>query len=613
MKEKANTNQWQKNWGLMESFFNEEEIRTIKERLKKLQVKNLVFCSFESRFAKSGGLAAVTGTILPALAEIKEIEKVLLMTPFYPYIINENKLTSTGIKPFDVMYGGKSIKVELLKYTPEEEKIEEYYLKAAGFFEVRNSINDPYGYFPGDPERNEEAQRKNALFFCKAVPLAMNTLGIRENIIFHLQEWQSSLIALTSKQAMLNKTLESCGCVQTMHNPFDSWISAEMLTKITGNKKIRADKNFIANGGFTAYQLGLQLMDAPVTTVSEHFAGELTSDRLQTDHFAPHLQEILKKSGVVGVNNGMFINFPPDFSEKGSATPAYSRSARCRSFGGDISNVCRKNKVSQGISKIKEYAIDEVKKIKLAKRNALLDILDNYHPNERFGQLTYRYKSIGHLPDNVPILVMSGRLDPFQKGYDILLRAAEKFARDEIKVILTPMPIKDSDLDYFRRAASKCKGNVTVFPIRMEKGYQELQIGSTFGVMPSIYEPFGAAVEYMVNGTVNIARKTGGLVNQIQHKKNGFLYRESPKFYTLDNIKAFARANDAIQKRGYNPWVQSMVDELYNAIKEAIDIYQNHAGDYYRLIIAGFKQARTFTWQKAAQAYFDIYEKVKEV
>ena len=275
----------------------------------------------------------------------------------------------------------------------------------------------------------------------------------------------------------------------------------------------------------------------------------------------------------------MFINFPPDFSGK------------------------------------KEYTIDDVKTIKLAKRKALLDILDNYHPKERFGQLTYRYESIRKLPDHVPILVMSGRLDPFQKGYDILLRVVEKFARDEIKVILTPMPIKDSDLDYFYKVVwkQKCQGNVTVFPIRMEEGYQELQIGSTFGVMPSIYEPFGAAVEYMVNGTVNIARKTGGLVNQIQHKKNGFLYRESPKFYTLDNIKAFARTNDAVQKRGRNLWAQSMADELYNAIKEAIDIYQNHQDDYYQLIIEGFKQARTFTWQRAAKAYFDIYEKVKDV
>jgi tyrocidine synthetase-3 len=39
------------------------------------------------------------------------------------------------------------------------------------------------------------------------------------------------------------------------------------------------------------------------------------------------------------------------FYKKGVAPPTHSRSARCRSFGGVISKVCRKNKVSQGISK----------------------------------------------------------------------------------------------------------------------------------------------------------------------------------------------------------------------------------------------------------------------
>ena len=125
-----------------------------------------------------------------------------------------------------------------------------------------------------------------------------------------------------------------------------------MLTKIINNKKIREDENFKARGGFTAYQLGLQLVDAPPTTVSEHFAGELTTDRLQTGHFADHLQEILKQSGVVGVNNGMFINFPPDFSKRGSATPTYSRSARCRSFEASSQKFAEKTKFHKVLVKV---------------------------------------------------------------------------------------------------------------------------------------------------------------------------------------------------------------------------------------------------------------------
>jgi glycogen synthase len=562
---------WKKNWDLMDSFFSEDEISVIKKKLENLEIKVVALCAFESRFAQSGGLGTVIKALLPALAEEKKLERVLLMTPFYPKIISASKLTPTGIEPFDVIYAGKPIKVELLKYVSGKKPVEEYYLKAPGFFE---SQGDPYNYYPDDPEQNHEAQRENALFFCKAVPRAMKSLGIRENIVFHLKEWQTALITLTCKEAMLDGTLVSGGCVLSMHNPFDSRISLESLAKITANKKILESPRLLEKKGLTAYQLGLQLVDAPVTTVSEHFAEELTVDLLQTGHFADHLQEILKKNPLLGINNGMFIGFPPEFSP------------------------------------VKKYTIPRVKKIKLAKRKALLDILATYHPEGRFGSLTYQNDSIGGLPDNVPILVMSGRLDPFQKGYDILLRAVEKFAPDEIKVILTPMSTRNSDLDYFREMAGKCEGNMTVFPIRMEKGFRELQMGSTFGIMPSIYEPFGAAVEYMVNGTVNVSRSTGGLVDQIQHRKSGFLYREDPQSYTLDHIKSFAQTNDAVQSRGSNPWVQSMVAELYKTITEVAALYRNHEDEYYRMVLEGFKQAKTFTWQKAVERYYKVYEKI---
>lgn len=558
-------------WELMEYFFKKDEIKTIKTRLGKLEIKQVVFCSFENRFARSGGLAAVTIKILPYLKEIEQIQRVLLVTPFYPHLIEKNKLTPTGIA-FKVKYDNQWTKVELLKH--DVEGVEEYYLKAKGFFESKNKINDPYGYYPENAQRNEKAIRYNALFFCKAVPLAVKAIGLSKDIVFHLQEWQTTLIALTAKEAMLSGTLTSCACVQTIHNPFDSWVPAEALATLTNNKKIREHPVFKTQNGLTAYQIGLQLVDAPFTTVSEYFAEELTSDLLQTGHFAPHLQEIFKKNGVYGVNNGLFINFPPEYSQK------------------------------------ENYTIKEIKKIKREKRKTLLEILDTYHPPERFGRLAYRSESITRLPGKIPILVMSGRLDPSQKGFDVLLQAVEKFKEDEIKVVLTPMPVKTSDLDYFHEVASACKGNVTVFPIRMQKGYQELQLGSTFGIMPSIYEPFGAAVEYMVSGTVTIARKTGGLVNQVKHKTCGFLFREKPGSYTMDHIKHFSQSSDTVQLRKQNPWVRDMAEALYDVLKEAMDMYQKRPEDYYRLIKQGFKQARLFTWQKAVEAYFKIYKKI---
>ncbi|MDZ7264221.1 MAG: glycogen/starch synthase [candidate division KSB1 bacterium] len=570
---------WKKDWTLMSAFFSAEEIEKIKSALQKVKVKTVVYCSLENRFAKAGGLAAVTMKILPYLKEANRLPQVLLVSPFYPHIMDESKLQSTGLI-FDVPFAQRQVKVELLAYTfsyqePKAGQVTEYYLKANDFFGAHNRLNDPYLYYEHDRLRNDEAIRENALFFCRAVPLAMRALGIDEHLIFHVQDWQTALIGLTAKEAMMEGHLKSCGVVQTLHNAFDAFIPWQLLAEIiTPGRSQKFASQY--HDGLTALQLGLPLMDGPITTVSENFAQEFTTDIMQTAHFAPHLQTIFKRTGVYGINNGMFVNFPPEFSDR------------------------------------KNLTLQQIRKIKTEKRTALLTILDEYHPPERFGELTYRGQSITHLPETIPIFVMSGRLDYNQKGYDIFLQAIERFAQDELKVILTPMPIKASDLDYFHEVAEKCRGNVTVFPIRMAKGFQELQIGSTFGVMPSLYEPFGAAVEYMVNGTITIARKTGGLADQIDHRQNGLLFREPPTEYNLTNIKQLTDAADNVHKRKENRWNQSMVDALHEVMQEAIILYQNHRNEYYRQIIMGFKKAKNFNWSTSAQQYFEVYKKVNQ-
>lgn len=560
----------------MSLFFTGSEISLITERLRNVQVRNVVFCSFENRFAKSGGLASVMANALPFLKEINSIPGVCLISPFYPALMRESKLKKTG-RNFDLLFGNRKIHVEIFKslqaYSrPRTGSLEEYYLKSPPFFHTAEMMNDPYCYHESDAEKSNELLRLNALFYCKAVPYALYALGITQDVICHLHEWQTALISLTAKEAMTKGMLHSCGTVQTMHNSYDAQFSWDMLARLMDKGRRKKLAN-LPGDGLSAYQAGLQLVDAPVTTVSSNFAHELTSDIIQTRHFVPHLQNILKSGAPVGINNGMFLDFSPSFPSRDGHT------------------------------------VDEVRTIKQKNRRVLLKILHEYKPKERFGILTYRGKTILKLPDHIPVLVMTGRLDPLQKGYFVLLRAVEKFAEDEIKVILAPLPARKSDLDYFYEVACKCNGNVTVFPFRMHRGYQELQTGSTFGIMPSVYEPFGAAVEYMANGTVNIGRATGGLVDQID-MKCGFLFREDAVFHTLKNVRAFIESSDMMQARKTNPWTQSMADNLYTTIKKAVDVYQNHPEKYYRLILHGFRKARTFSWESSAKKYYKIYQMI---
>ncbi len=572
-----NLKKWYRDWALMSRFFNAGEIAAIAQKLQNMEIENIVYCSFESRFAKSGGLATVTNNILPYLQEVNDASSALLISPFYPKIMDRSKLKPAG-KNFTVPFHNKSIKAGLYEYTwnykkPKRGSLKEYYLKAEGFFEAKNSMNDPYVYNENDSQVNHDTMNENAMFYCRAVPLAMQALGIRENIIFHLQEWQTALLALTAKEAMLNGTLESCGSVQTMHNSYDSLIPWRLLSRAVDRPRKKLIAQFPADG-MTAYQIGLQLVDAPITTVSSNFANEFTSDILHTRHFAPHLQNIFRKTGVYGVNNGMFMEISDEFPEH------------------------------------ENHTIEDIHKIKMKNRKALLRILSTYKPKERFGEMTYKGKSILNLPDNVPIIVMSGRLSPLQKGYDIMLRAIENFCIDDIKVVMTPMTTNPADLDYFYEVACKRKGNMTVFPMRMRKGYHELQIGSSFGIMPSIYEPFGAAVEYMANGTVNIGRSTGGLLDQI-NSKCGLLFKEDAVFYTLENIMDFVETDEVVQVRKTNPWVQSMADNLYDVLKKAIFIYRNNPDKYYKMILNGFRNVKEFNWESNVKKYYQVYEKVR--
>ena len=142
----------------------------------------------------------------------------------------------------------------------------------------------------------------------------------------------------------------------------------------------------------------------------------------------------------------------------------------------------------------------------------------------------------------------------------------------------------------------------------MEKGYVELQTGATFGVMPSIYEPFGAAIEYMANGTVNVGRLTGGLVNQVVDDETGFLFRESPSSYTVKNIKAFAAQSSHVEARRGNRWVVGMVDALVSTLRKAAECYRDRPDDYARMVLKGFDKAAEFSWEKNASEYSKLYQ-----
>jgi len=569
---------FERDWSSLGLYFTSAEADQLRRTYELFHARHYCFCSFENRFAKSGGLAAVTVNILPYTRALGLYQSVQLFSPYYPHLMNSERLQKTGHE-WSVPFADSLIKTELYRSIPEKQApaqdgLNEYYIKADGFFNAQNAIGDPYLYFPDQPVENQKALVDNSLFFCQAIPYALRALGLEEGSVLHLQEWQTALLALTGKQAMLSGIIKSCLSMITMHNPYDAFLSCAAIQKVMPREKVDHVSRFLYSGA-TAYQIGLSLIDAPITTVSDTFAQEFSKDVLQTVHFTPHLQSYFNKNGVWGVNNGPFIPFSSQFPKK------------------------------------ENHTLAELQEIKIKNRHLLLQILDAYQPVERFGELSWKRGPLIALPDDVPILVMSGRLDLMQKGFDVLLCALEKFRRDDIKVVLTPMPVRAADLDYFYEVACKCRGNVTVFPMRMKQGFAELQAGSTFGLMPSIYEPFGAAIEYMANGTVTIARATGGLIDQIEPNASGLLYREPTDAAVSERIKTFMSTPIAALRK-QNGWFTAMADTLADCLIQASALYRNQPNRYYGMVQKGFLQAGRFSWSKTAESYASVVRQVAD-
>jgi glycogen synthase len=173
-------------------------------------------------------------------------------------------------------------------------------------------------------------------------------------------------------------------------------------------------------------------------------------------------------------------------------------------------------------------------------------------------------------------------------------------------------------------------------PFIFQEGFFAFLQGATYGMMPSLYEPFGMANEFYLKGTVGIGRATGGILQQIVPSKlgksfnravkvranrwhapsvspTGFLYREQ------DGIPSALEDWQSINAARYNPsganpnrvqqreqllLFNSMVFELSKCITDATKLWREQPALYYQMLIDGIAFIEnTFSWEKAAQMY----------
>jgi glycogen synthase len=555
------------------AFFKHDEISRIEAARARVDAATatIAYCVYENPFARSGGVFAVADNYCALLAARKR--QVIAVSPLHQRLQTapgQTELRHVG--QCQVPFAGRTVRVEIAEHL--RNGVRWILPWAEGFFLADGgpSRTDPYAY--GSPPQ----LLTDSLFLSAAVPQVLAALDVKKNVIVHAQDWELASTALTVKASVLDGTLSSAAVVLTSHNPYDHALPSNTLRWISPRSYEGLERVY------TVYQYMLPLVDAPVTTVSRSFAEELTSDPLQSEVFADHLQGVFRRQGLLGVDNGLFGKLERPFSQR----------AAKEALDGDPEFILAK---------------------KLAKRRAMIKMLGEYRDDRILGHLDGgEGRPLSRLPDDVPIFLMFGRLDPGQKGFDVLCRAIEALPRGRTRLILTPIVSAPPPafLQDLRQLATARGGEVVVYPFRMAQGYKEAMAGATYAVMPSLYEPFGGATEPYLAGTPVVARATGGLRQQVididanpQHG-TGILYHEEISNGTGD--WAAIQAAPTPLERMRVPVYGAMVAALAAALTRAADIYRAEPNIYARMLARGFEQAESYSWDRTAAEYQRVYE-----
>jgi len=417
----------------------------------------LAFVTYETAFSPCGGIAAVLGR-LPARMSALAGTPIPVLTPFHHRLPRVTGLPTRPAGRVGVNFEGRSIPVQLLWHDGPAPHV--FLQPDDPLFFAGNK--HPYDVSPG-------ALLRDSLFFGAAVARAIRVLrpGVPWTLL--LQDWEAATVAL----AVAGQTARP-RMFLTLHNSYDVAAPGHLLTH----------SGFAPHAcpGETVLQRAMGLCEWPVFTVSSQFARDLVEDPFQARVLAPHLAGLLGPR-LVGIDNGLFAD---------RAIPeAVLLSAR----QGDPQPLSRwKREQQQAFF-------------------AALDTLQNDATQPVWGDLQQFAR------DESPLFVMAGRDDGRQKGYDVAAAAARIWLEQDRpgRFVFFPIP-SDEGLEavaFLRELAGDFPAAVLVFPFRFAAGFAQALRGATCGLMPSLYEPFGMANEFYLNGTLGMGRATGGVLQQI--------------------------------------------------------------------------------------------------
>jgi len=436
----------------------------------KSQKRTILFVSPEIvPFKATGGLADVAEALPQALMETGQ--NVIRVMPKYEGI--ENKYDIEKQFSFIVEAGKRANVADVYKL--DEDGLITYFVGSEAYFERENC----YGY-------EDDGIRFG--FFCKAVVEMLMFLNIKPDVI-HLNDWQSSFIALLLKEEYNELDFyKDIKIVFTIHNlQYQGVFETNILEDLNLSVKYFNPERIEYYGKVCFMKAGILYSDM-ITTVSETYAKEI-----QTPIYGYGLDGLLRRYGdkINGILNGIYYSkYDPQIDE-----------ALYVSFSED---------------NFREYR---------RKNKPLLQ------------------KELGLPQRDVPVFGVVTRFAE-QKGIELIIQAMKVLLFEEVQFVIlgSGEPVYESKMTSLKE---KYPEQVSLTLQFNQELARKIYGTCDFFLMPSLFEPCGLSQLYSLRyGSIPIVRETGGLLDTIldyskdSSKGLGFSFKN---FNNEDFVKAIYR------------------------------------------------------------------------
>lgn len=255
------------------------------------QLKILFASSEVHPFAKTGGLADVSGSLPPALASLGH--QVAVVTPLYRSTREGKHELKLHDKILRVPYKGQPLETKVFLASMGAE-IPVYFIQRDEFFDRGGLYGTPDGDYIDNPER--------FIFFSRSVLEWGKLIGYQPDIV-HCHDWQTSLVPVYLKTVYGNEShFKKARSVFTIHNLAYQGVFPEETLSVSGLSPELFSIMGLEYYGKMNFMKGGILFADKITTVSERYAQEI-----QTTEFGYGLDGVLRdrSTDVFGILNGI--------------------------------------------------------------------------------------------------------------------------------------------------------------------------------------------------------------------------------------------------------------------------------------------------------------------